>query len=166
MARLPPDYHRAGKEIYTSMRAEGTASARQWLKDNYQGYKGAGSQWVDLWSTASQVDFLLAKCKSDVEIAHALDTDDTLEIMLRHLGAHFYEARTHDRTGAAMMRAVATPGFGRDVIPSWLVEKATTFSKAEFQRSERVRTELRNRQAEVKKDPKGKTKGKPNKPGE
>ena len=164
LAKLPADFKRAAREIYVGMRSEGTTSARQWLKDNYHGYKGAGSQWVDLWSTASQVDFQLAKGKTDSEINHMLDTDDSLEIMLRHLGAYFYEARTHDRTGAAMMRAVATPGFGRDVMPTWLVTEATTFSKAEFQRSERVRTELRNRQSEAeKKPPKGHGRGKQNK---
>ena len=162
LARLPSDFKRASREIYTSMRAEGTSSTRQWLKDNYHGYKGAGSQWVDLWSTASQVDFILAKCKNDSEIGAALDSDDSLEIMLRHLGAYFYEARTHDRTGAAMMRAVATPGFGRDVMPSWLVSDATTFSKAEFQRAERVKSELRLRQQvdPPKGGGKGKDKGK------
>ena len=88
----------------------------------------------------------------------ALDSDDSLEIMLRHLGAYFYEARTHDRTRAAMMRAVATPGFGRDVMPSWLVSDTTTFSKAEFQRSERVRNEIRHWQQTD--PPKGGGKGK------
>ena len=163
-ARLPESHRRAAPEIYSSMRSEGTASARQWLKDNYQGYKGAGSQWVDLWSQASQIDFMIAKCATDAEIMQLLQTDDLLEIMLRHLGAFFYESRTKDRTGAAMMRAVATPGFGRDVVPQWLVADATTFSKAEYQRSERVRGEMRQRTQEDKgnnnDEKKGKGKGK------
>ena len=109
------------------------------------GYKGEDSQWVDLWSTASQVDFIIARAGTDHELEVLLDSDDSLETMLRHLGAFFYESRTQDRTGAAMMRAVATPGVGQDVVPQWLVTNATAHAKAAHQRVERVRNEVRLR---------------------
>lgn len=76
---------------------------------------------------------------------HGFLSHDRLEVALRHLGTHFYEARTRDKVGTAHMRAFATPGTTRDVIPSWLVTEASTFSKAEYQRNERVETEIRMR---------------------
>ena len=59
------------------------------------------------------------------------------------------------------MRAISTPGAGKDVVPSWLVNEATVYSKAEFQRSERVNTETRRRdQTTQKGGEKGRGKGK------
>ena len=128
---------------------------RGWLKDNYVGFRGAGAtQWADLWSMASQVDLAIGQCSNDQQIVALLNGDDRLEVALRHLGAHFYEARTGDKTGAAHMRAFATPGTSRDIMPSWMITEATTFSKAEFQRAERVSQEVRRR------GQKGKGKGK------
>ena len=43
------------------------------------------------------------------------------------------------------MRAFATPGTTRDVIPSWLVTEASTFSKSKYHRNQRVETEIRKR---------------------
>ena len=140
---------RAAPEIYKSIRAEGTSSCRQWLKDNFSAYKGSGGQWPDLWSMASQVDLGLQNCSSDQEILDRLMSDDRLEVALRHLGAYFYEQRTRDRTGAAQMRAFATPGSTRDIMPSWALAEATTYSKSEFQRSERVESELKRRTRET-----------------
>ena len=145
------------------MRAEGHGSARSWLKDSYLGYKGVGSPWEDLWAQAAQVDLAVGQCRADSEIIELLGTDDRLELALRHLGAHFYQQRTRDRTGAAQMRAISTPGAGKDVVPSWLVKEATVYSKAEFQRSERVNTETRRRDQITQKGAekgKGKQKGK------
>ena len=155
--RLPSELRRAAPEIYKSLRAEGVTSCRSWLKDNYSGYKGAGSQWVDLWTTAAQLDMAIGGCRSDQEIQHILNTDDRIEVGLRHLGAYMYESRTKDRTGAAMMRAVTTPGFGKDIIPSWLVQDATQHSKMEHQRNERVEQEMKRRNQS---SDKGKGKGK------
>lgn len=154
---LPIDMRRAAPEIYRSIRGEGTASTRQWLKDNFTGYRGPGAtQWTDLWSTATTIDMALAGCRSESEMLLLLNTDDRLEIGLRHLGAHFYEQRTRDKTGAAHMRAVATPGVARDIMPTWSVAEATTHSKAEHQRNERVETEVRRRAKDGKGDGKGK----------
>ena len=105
---------------------------------------------------------MLSRCSSDEEIMQKLLTEDVIEVGLRHLGAHFYEARTKDRTGAAHMRAVSTPGVGKDVLPSWLVTEGTTFSKCEHQRDERVRADLKFRgggEQQPGKGGKGKGKG-------
>ena len=126
--------------------AEGVSSCRQWLKDNYTGYRGpGGAQWADLWSVASSEDIALGQCGSEPEMITLLNNDDRLEVALRHLGAHFYESRTRDKVGASHMRAFATPGTTRDVIPSWLVSEASTFSKSEYQRNERVESEIKRR---------------------
>ena len=152
--RLDAEFKRAGVDIYKAIRLEGVASVRAWLKDNYVGYKGPGAtQWTDLWSLACQVDMAIGQCGTDAEIVTLLNSDDRLEVALRHLGAYFYEVRTGDKTGAAHMRAHSTPGTARDIVPAWMINEATTFSKAEFQRSERVTSE-------VKKRGKGRGKGK------
>ena len=165
---LPGDLRRAAPEIYRTLRGEGCASTRQWLRENYTGYKGAAGPWEELWSLASQVDFALSPCRTDQEMLQVLGTDDRVEVALRHLGAHFYEARTKDRVGAAQMRAFSTPGSSRDIVPSWMVSEASTFSKTEHQRSERVESEIRRRNYVEKaggKDAKGKGKGKEDKTG-
>jgi len=145
---LPSDLRRAAPEIYRSIRQDGHGSVRSWLKENFTGYKGAGSAWEELWTMASQVDMALADLATDGEVLTFLATNDQMEVCLRHLGAHQYQQRTRDRTGAAMMRAISTPGSGKDVVPSWMVNEATTFSKSEFQRGERVATELKRRNAD------------------
>ena len=58
------------------------------------------------------------------------------------------------------MRAFSTPGVTRDVMPTWMVADATTHSKAEYQRSERVEGEIRRRAKDGKGDAKGEGKGK------
>ena len=117
---------------------------RQWVRDNFTGYRGPGSTtWANLWSQASQIDIALGQCANDAAISHLLSTDVRLEIALRHIGAYFYEARTKDRAGASRLRAVGTPGITLDIMPKWSVEEATAFSKAEYQRSQRVVSEIR-----------------------
>lgn len=154
---LPAEFRRAAGEIYTCIRREGVPSVRAWLKDNYTGFRGVGAtQWADLWSMAIQVDMAVGQCRTDGEVMNLLLSDDRLEVALRHLGAQSYETRTGDKTGAAQMRAFATPGAARDVVPSWMVAEATSFSKAEFQRTDRVETEVRRRNPRT---PKGKGKG-------
>ena len=165
---LPGDFRRAAPEIYRSIRGEGCSSVRQFLQNNFNGYRGPGAtQWTDLslgpggypmWSVATQVDMALGACSTDQEMLLLLASDDRLETSLRHLGAHFYEQRTQDRTGADHMRATSTPGTLRDVVPGWMVGEATTHSKSEFQRAERVTSEVRKRQGA--KDSKGKGSGK------
>ena len=65
--------------------------------------------------------------------------------------------------GAAMIRGTTAPGSGLDTAPPWLVTEATTHSKMEYQRSERVNSEWRRRgkgNGKGKDEDKGKGKGK------
>ena len=94
---------------------------------------------------ACQVDFELGGVTGNVQLQQRLGTSDALEINLRHMAAFVYERRSGDKSGAAEIRAVTAPGSGTDIAPHWLVSDATTFSKAEFQRSERVLTEAKRR---------------------
>ena len=87
---------------------------------------------------ATDIDMRLGQASSDAEIMMMLASDDSLEIGLRRLAAYVYESRTHDRTGARAMLAIAPPGGNSDIAPSWLVDNATTHSRVEYQRSERV----------------------------
>ena len=63
------------------------------------------------------------------------------------------------------MRAVTAPGSGVDIAPNWLITEATTHSKQEYQRAERVSNELRRRGKGDKGDKGGKG-GKGKKKGE
>ena len=117
---------------------------RQWVRDNFTGYRGPGSTtWANLWSQASQIDIALGRCANDAAIRHLLLTDDRLEVAFRHIGAYFFEARTKDCMGASRLRAVGTPGISCDIMPQWSVDDATAFSKAELQRLERVGSVIR-----------------------
>ena len=155
---LPPDCRRAAPEIFKNMRAAGSPSVRQWLQENFKGSRTAAA-FTDLWSVATSIDFALGPVRSDAERFTALSTSDQLEIQLRHIAAHVYESRTHDFVGASRIRAIVAPGTGVDVAPSWLVSDATTHSKQEHQRTERVSSELKRRgnQKGDKDDGKGKT---------
>jgi len=157
---LPPTLRRAGTEIYSNIRGEGVNSVREWFLSSWSGSRG-NPEYNDLWLTASNIDYHLGKCKSDQEALVLIATEDVLESSLRHLSAAIYEKRTGDKTGAAHMRAVVAPGT-RDVAPSWLVSDATTFSKQEFQRTERVGKDVRQRGKG--KGKKGDGKGKPSPP--
>ena len=141
---LPPDFRRAGVEIYRNIRSAGSSSVRHWLERQFTGHRG-GEVWQSLWNTASTIDFELGRCRSDHELMTVLSTSDMVELGLRHLSAFVYENRTHDRVGAARLRAVAAPGSGIDIAPNWLITEATTHSKMEHQRSERVASELKRR---------------------
>ena len=136
--RLPPDIRRAAPEIYRSLRSQGSASVREWLSANFQGSK-QGSQWLDLWNSATEVDFAMAACGGADAQLRRLATDDNMEIKLRRLSAHVYETRTGDRVGAAHMLAIQPPGAGLDLAPTWLISDATAHSKNEHQRNERVK---------------------------
>ena len=138
-------------------------SILQWLQENHVGSRTT-AQWADLWHTATAADFALSEAKTDSQKYVVLGTSHQLELALRHLAAHTYEARTKDSVGAARIRATAAPGSGLDTAPEWLIADATTHSKLEHQRSERVNAELRRRtpQGNGKGDGKGdKGKGKP-----
>ena len=158
---LPADYRRAAPEIYRNLRHQGATTVREWMMATYTGYKG-GAEWQALYTTATQVDFVIGGV-SDSQLQTLLATDDQLEVSLRHLAAATYEKRTGDRAGAAQMRAVAAPGSGVDIAPSWLVSDVTAHSKMEHTRAERVTAEQRRRtpmDPKGKEGPKGKGKGK------
>jgi len=57
-----------------------------------------------------------------------------LEISLRELAAHFFEARSKDSRAAQVIRGVATPRRSDEITPCWLVNEATLHSKQENQR--------------------------------
>jgi len=148
---LPPDFRRAAPEIYRSIRASGKLSVKEWVSNEYKGNRETDPTWQLLWSTAMQIDFALAGCTSEADLFQALGTDDRLEISLRELSAHFFEAHSKDSRAAQVIRGVATPGRSNEITPSWLVTEATAHSKMEYQRDERTKW---------KKKPKGKGKGK------
>ncbi|CAK0885210.1 unnamed protein product, partial [Prorocentrum cordatum] len=145
---LPPDLRRAAPEIYRAMRGAGAASARDWLSQEVTGQRHT-SVWTDLWTAATNVDYLLGGCKTQSELLTRLASDDALELHLRRLASYVYEMRTKDKVGAAAMLAVRPPGSAADLAPTWLVTEATTHSKAEHQRDERVHaaSKLRTRWA-------------------
>ena len=162
---LPANYQRAGPEIYRNIRATGAMSIRHWLQENHVGSRTT-AQWAELRHTATAADFAFSEAKTDSQKYVVLGTSDQLELALRHLAAHTYEARTKDSVGAARIRATAAPGSGLDTAPEWLMADATTHSKMEYQRSERVNAEWRRRNPKGKgKGDKDKGKGKPNNQG-
>ncbi|CAK0846343.1 unnamed protein product [Prorocentrum cordatum] len=133
----PPDLRRAAPEIYRAMRGAGAASARDWLSQEVTGQRRT-PVWADLWTAATNVDYLLGGCKTQSELLTRLASDDALELHLRRLASCVYEMRTKGKVGAAAMLAVRPPGSAADLAPTWLVTEATTHSKAEHQRDERV----------------------------
>ena len=142
---LPPEMPRAAPQIYRALRAEGAASTRDWLNLRYQGEKNnKNDQWIDLWSAASEVDFALEQVPSGQE-ATFLAASDSMEIKLRRLAAHVHYARTGDLTAYTRMLALQPPGTSSDVAPKWMVEDATTYSKTEHQRDQRVKESERGR---------------------
>ncbi|CAK0898424.1 unnamed protein product, partial [Prorocentrum cordatum] len=119
------------------MRGAGAASARDWLSQEVTGQRHT-AVWTDLWTAATNVDYLLGGCRTQSELLTRLASDDALELHLRRLASYVYEMRTKDKVGAAAMLAVRPPGSAADLAPTWLVAEATTRSKAEHQRDERV----------------------------
>ena len=90
----------------------------------------------------------------------ALASDDGLELALRRLSSFIYEKRTGDKSGAVHMLGVAPPGAEADVAPTWMVEGASTHSKAEYQRDQRVKwSESHSSSSTSKGKGKGKDKG-------
>ena len=90
-----------------------------------------------------------------------LATDDLVEVYLRRIAAYVYGTCTSDWSGANYIFAVKAPGSEIDVAPTWLISDATAFSKAEFQREDRVRSlrKLGRGKGNDKGAPKGAPKG-------
>ena len=135
---------------------------RNWLSQQRVGSK-RGEEWQSLWATATAVDFALGECQGDEALYAKLNSDDQVELGLRHLSANVYESRARDSVGAARLRAVVAPGSAVDIAPNWLISEATTHSKMEHQREERVHSEMRRREPKGPKggDPKGRGRGAP-----
>lgn len=136
--KLPADLQRAAPELYRNIRAEGVGSVRQWVNEQHAGLEAKSStQFQDLFTAATIIDFELAGCRSESELMARLATSDTLEIHLRKLGAFIYFRRTKDKTGANRMLGIRAPGSGTDIAPKWMLDDANTHSKTEYQRVER-----------------------------
>eukprot|EP00434_Breviolum_minutum_P028305 symbB.v1.2.025042.t1/scaffold2409.1/size79984/10 len=136
--KLPADLQRAGPELYRNIRAEGVSSVRQWVNEQHAGLEAKSTtQFQDLFTAATIIDFELAGCRSESELMAKLATSDTLEIHLRKLGAFIYYRRTKDKTGANRMLGVRAPGTNADIAPKWMLDDANTHSKTEYQRLER-----------------------------
>ena len=139
------------------------ATLRAWVLEQYPASARNGQAFQHLFQAAVQGDFLLAQAKSENELNLILGTSDQLETIMRDLGAHIYEKRTGDKSGAAHMRALRTPGQQTDVLPDWLVTQGTLHSKTEHQRSERLHASQRQPKtggASSEGEGKGKKKGK------
>ena len=143
--QLPPGFQRAGLEIYQNMRASGAGSTREWLTTNFQGSR-SGALWVDLWTAATTVDFIIGQASSQSEavLIATLGSNDIVELSLRRLASYLYASRTKDLSGATHMLGVRPPGAQTDIAPVWLVDNVTQHSKAEFQRADRVARGTRN----------------------
>ena len=163
-AALAADMKRAGPEIYSSL-LEANLSARDWLNQFYTGNRKTAT-WTDLWNAATTVDFRVEQCRQfggQPAIDEMLATDDLVELYLRRLAAFVYGTRTSDWSGANYILAVKAPGSEVDVAPTWLVSDATAFSKAEYQREDRVKSlrKLGKGKDNSKGSPKGGGKGAP-----
>ena len=138
-SQLPADLKRAAPEIYRSLRSTAT-SVRDWLNQNYDGSKRS-PQWQDLWNAALVADYKIdaAAMRGEQAKEEILRQDDTIEISLRRLAAYIFAHRTGDYEAANHMLAQRAPGSAADIAPAWMITDASTHSKAEFQRTERVK---------------------------
>ena len=142
---LPPDFKRAGLDIYKNIRAGGSATIRDWLSHNFTGDK-SGAVWIDLWTLATQLDYSIARAapSGDAAVLRLLNTDDNTELALRRLSSYIYVSRTGDHAGGNVILGNIAPGTKTDIAPSWLVHEATAHSKMEHQRTERVAAATRS----------------------
>ena len=145
-ASLPLDFRRAGTEIYRNLRHQGAGTVRDWINQQHTGSRST-TEWAGLWSMAVQVDYALAAAKDQEQLLHILGTNDLVEISLRHLAAHVYERRTRDVTGASEIRGITAPGSLTDIAPTWLVEHASSHSRAELKRDQLVEADAKRRNA-------------------
>lgn len=143
--RLPPDLQRAAPELYRNIRAEGVASVRQWVNDQHPAMEQRqGAAYQDLFTAATIIDYELAGCQNESSLMHRLATSDTLEIQLRKLGSFIYLRRTKEKAGALRMLGIRAPGTMTDIAPKWMLDDANSFSKVEWQRTERGNKQSRS----------------------
>ena len=138
---LLPDFKRAAIELFGSIRATGAPDIRSWLKDEYTGDL-SGVVWTDLWTSATQMDYILCEAVAqggEAMVLQTLATIDVNELGLRRLGYFLYIRRTGDVAGANQILAVQPPGSSRDILPHWLISDGAEHSKAEHQWDERAK---------------------------
>ena len=128
---LNPSMKRAAPETYKLIRSQGAVTVRDWF-----GQQKAENdhRYVDLWTTATTIDYMLAGCHNDAEKIKMLQENDQLELLLRRFASYIYERRTRDTKGAMHMLGQAPPGSLVDIGPDWLIADATLHSKLEHQR--------------------------------
>ncbi len=136
--QLPPDFHRAGCEIYRSMLEEGCKNTRSWVSDNTSDAEKKSSEWTDIWSHATGIDFEVGEGRPVHEVMQQIATSDKAEISLRRLASFIYLRRTGDKVGAEKMLAIKTPGRDRDVAPQWLVDEVSSQTRAEYKLAQTV----------------------------
>ena len=160
---LPPDFKRAGSEVYRSLRSQGCASVRDWLLANFGGDKSS-HVWKDLWTLAQQADFQIAAANGQggyAGVMQLLSSSDSLELALRRLASYKHQERTGDIRAAAHIQGTQPPGCKADIAPTWLVTESTSLSKNELQRDELLNS-VKHRSTSSSKPPgtKGGGKGK------
>jgi len=85
--RLPSDMQRAAPETYRSIRAEGVATVRQWVLEQFPVNARGTQEFAHLHQSACQADFILAKAATEEHLNLLFNTEDQLEIIFRDIGA-------------------------------------------------------------------------------
>ena len=96
---------------------------------------------MDLFNTATLVDFVVARCDNTAEVLMKLGDDDQCEVGLRRIAAYTHERRTGDRDAAYSVLAIKPAGGNFDLAPEWLVFQSSVYSQSEFKRRERARNQ-------------------------
>ena len=138
--KLPADsFNVQEPELYRNIRAEGVGSVRQWVNEQHAGLEAkSSSQFQDLFTAATIIDFELAGCRSESEVmVEAGYVRQLWRSTCGSWGAFIYFRRTKDKTGANRMLGVRAPGTNADIAPKWMLDDANTHSKTEYQRIER-----------------------------
>ena len=116
-------------------------------------------QYVELCNLTSLVDFKVtgprvltsSTTQHDCSLRH-------LRNRIEEFDSWIHDNRTGDKYAAQSMFPVHRSSFASNVVPSWLVTEASTYSQSEYKRKERVRAQwTESTKGEGKK---GKDKGK------
>ena len=75
-----------------------------------------------------------------------LATNDFLELFLRRLASYVYLTRTGDKTGAMQMLGAVPPGTQADIAPGWMVNEASSYSRAEWKRNQQTGNQQKQNQ--------------------
>ena len=71
------------------------------MLEEFPNHARSSLEFQHLFQSAVQGDYLFAQAKTENELNLVLGTSDQLKIIMGDLGAHIYEKRTGDKTGAA-----------------------------------------------------------------